>query len=383
MKNVFVKAIVDFIITIVAMLLLIIMVILGILVYQEVTNGNAIEKVENIVSTYESLFSDVEDTSKKTTPEIIESTNDDILNQIPSTPTAGELGNVPTVQANYFYSQLEDEAKIIYQALEQNKERMKTGTAQIDLGTSFSELLSTEGGDERLGEYYQSAVETYLYDNPEVFYITANKLYLNIETTTTFAKKSYRVFINSGAQPNYFADEYTSEEQVKQAIQEVENVKNQILVKKTGNAYDDIKMIHDYLVDSIQYDTTVSKDNIYNIYGALINHECVCEGYAEAFKYLLDELNIPCILVIGTGINSKGNTENHAWNYVQLNEKWYGMDVTWDDPVIIGNGYITAETKYRYFLKGRREMEQDHYASTRFTEEGRDYTYPTISFNGY
>lgn len=49
-------------------------------------------------------------------------------------------------------------------------------------------------------------------------------------------------------------------------------------------------------------------------------------------------MNIPCIIVIGKATNTKGQTENHAWNYVQINEKWYAVDCTWDDPVIVGNG---------------------------------------------
>lgn len=31
-------------------------------------------------------------------------------------------------------------------------------------------------------------------------------------------------------------------------------------------------------------------------------------------------MNIPCIIVIGKATNTKGQTENHAWNYVQINE---------------------------------------------------------------
>ena len=33
---------------------------------------------------------------------------------------------------------------------------------------------------------------------------------------------------------------------------------------------------------------------------------------------------------------------------------------TWDDPVIIGGGYIGNSSKYRYFLKGKEDMEKDH-----------------------
>ena len=65
-------------------------------------------------------------------------------------------------------------------------------------------MLKTEGGDQKLEEYYQSAVETYLYDNPDVFYISASKLYLNIETTTKRKNKTYDVFINSGEKTKLF-----------------------------------------------------------------------------------------------------------------------------------------------------------------------------------
>ena len=110
-------------------------------------------------------------------------------------------------------------------------------------------------------------------------------------------------------------------------------------------------MVHDYLIDNAEYDQTLAKPNIRNIYGTLIEKSCVCEGYAEAFKYLLDALDIPCVIVSGTATNSQGETENHAWNYVQLNGIWYAVDCTWDDPIIIGNGKINESIKYQYFFK--------------------------------
>lgn len=58
----------------------------------------------------------------------------------------------------------------------------------------------------------------------------------------------------------------------------------------------------------------------------------------------------------GTATNSQGETENHAWNYVQLNGIWYAVDCTWDDPIIIGNGKINESIKYQYFLKGSKEF---------------------------
>lgn len=371
----------SFIMTILMLLIILILICFGIIIYQQIASDTAVgTKVENFISTYSTLFNDTKTEENVSTPQIIENAT-----EIPKTPTTDKTNiDYSSVKINnYFYEQLEPEAQTIYKALEANKENMKTGTATIELGTTFSNLLATQGGEQKLGEYYQSAVESYLYDNPDVFYISANKLYLNIETTTKGSKKTYNVFINNGSQPNYFSDEYTSKEQVDQAIKLIENIKNQIISQKTSSTYNNIKMVHDFLVDNTEYDSTLSKDNIYNIYGALINKACVCEGYAKAFKYLLDEMEIPCVMIIGQATNSKGETENHAWNYVQLNGNWYAVDTTWDDPVIIGNGYITDEIKYKYFLKGSIKMNEDHIPNTQFTEEGRIYEYPTLSQSDY
>ena len=283
----------------------------------------------------------------------------------------------------YFYNQLEEKSRIIYRAFESNKEQMKTGTYQIELGDSFSDTLSQSNGQEQLGEYYQSAIEAYTYDNPEIFYLSPKKMYLNIETTTRGGTSTYNVYINSGNQANYLADEFNSKQAIDQATAQIEQVKNQIVQNRTGNTYEDIKMVHDYLVDNINYESSLSKENIYNIYGALVNRECVCEGYARAFKYLLDELNIPCVMVIGTGTNSQGETENHAWNYVQLNGNWYAVDSTWDDPVVIGGGTASEESRYKYFLVGREIIDQDHSPSGQFTEGGKVFSYPNVSYESY
>ena len=80
---------------------------------------------------------------------------------------------------------------------------MKEGTYKINLGTSFSNILSKQNGQEELGKYYQSAIEAYTYDNPDVFYLSPNKMYLNIETTTKGQNKTYNVYINNGEEANY------------------------------------------------------------------------------------------------------------------------------------------------------------------------------------
>ena len=220
------------------------------------------------------------------TPEIVENPFEGIRDNNEEQTEEIDYSNVNINK--YFYNQLEDYSKTIYKAFETNKENMKTGNYKIELGNSFSSLLSQDDGQERLGKYYQSAIEAYTYDNPDVFYLSPNKMYLNVETLTKKRNVTYNVYINCGKESNYFVDEFSSEEQVNNAISQIERVRDEILKNRNSNTYKNIKMVHDYLINNIQYETTVSKSNIYNIYGAMVNKECVCEGYARSFKYLMD-----------------------------------------------------------------------------------------------
>lgn len=360
----------------VIILIMIVFVVLGIMVWQEIASMQASIQPEDVKT--ELSISNNTDTKIEN-----KDTEDNPFDQIDDNNNSEENNSNNNDNVNkFFYTQLDEYSKIIYKAFEANEENMRSGTYKVELGNGFSDLLNTENGQEELGKYYQSAIEAYTYDNPSVFYLDPNKMYLNIETTTKFNKNTYNVYVNNGNASNYLISEFSSKQEVDDAINKVEKVKNIIVQNRSGNDYDDIKMVHDYLVDNIQYDTSISKAHIYNLYGALINGEAVCEGYARSFKYLMDAMGIPCTIVIGKGTNSEGNTENHAWNYVQLDGTWYAIDTTWDDPVTT-NGRVPQSTKYRYFLKGSNDMDTDHTPSGRFTDKGMMFVYPDLSIINY
>lgn len=356
----------------------------GVIIYNEINEtdkSNALSKVAEFktssINTNDTVEKNIE------TPKIIEKNPLDELSKNNIENSENDVNYDNIVVNKYFYNQLESYSKTIYKAFESNKENMKEGTYKINLGTSFSNILSKQNGQEELGKYYQSAIEAYTYDNPDVFYLSPNKMYLNIETTTKGQNKTYNVYINNGEEANYLNEEFSNKQDINLALEKIEAIRKQIIHNKTGNDYEDIKMVHDYLVENIEYDTSLQEKNIYNIYGALINGKCVCEGYARAFKYLLDGLGIESTMVIGKGINSSGQSENHAWNYVKLENNWYAVDCTWDDPVIIGGGYIGNSSKYRYFLKGKEDMEKDHTTLGNFTQGGKEFEYQTLNNKSY
>ena len=370
----------SFIMIIVMILIICALVLLGVIFFQEMEGEETASMPQDFVGNYTSNDDTVDLDSIKT-PQVVENNPLDNIQTSDNNNVNVDYSNI-TID-KYFYNQLEEPSKTIYKALESNKENMITGTYKIEFGNTFSDILDSADGQNELGDYYQSAIEAYTYDNPDVFYLSPSKMYLNIETTTFGSSTTYNVFINNGSEANYFTDEFSSESQVRSAINSIEQVKNTLVSRRTGNAYEDIKMVHDYLVDNIEYDTSLSKDNIYDVYGALVNRVAVCEGYARSFKYILDEMGISSVLVIGTGTNSRGETERHAWNYVEIDGNWYAVDCTWDDPVVIGGGSLPQGSKYKYFLKGANEFNQDHISSGQFTDGGKVFSYPSLSSSSY
>lgn len=96
---------------------------------------------------------------------------------------------------------------------------------------------------------------------------------------------------------------------------------------KAGTDYQTVRNIHDYIVANTVYTQTYSED-CHAIKGCIIDHRCVCEGYAKAFRLLCEADGIACLFVTGVtdGID-------HAWNKVLIDNKWYNVDCTYDDPV--------------------------------------------------
>lgn len=289
------------------------------------------------------------------------------------------LNNYTSTTYKYFYNQLDQYGKTIYNAFEQNKENMKSGVYKIDFGTEFSSLLNTSNGEETLNRAFQSAWNAYTYDNMDVFYIDVEKLTLMTQTTTIAGISTHEVYISNGNNDNYLIQNMQSKENINQKLNLLEAMRKEICTQLQGySKYEQIKEVHNWLIDNIEYDTEMTAQNQYSIVGALLEGQAVCEGYARSFKYILDGLGIPCVLVSGTGTNSNGETESHAWNYVQLDGKWYGVDVTWDDPVIIGSGSLDDENRYKYFLKGKSTFQSSHIEDGNITSNSIKFTFPTL-----
>ncbi len=282
----------------------------------------------------------------------------------------------------YYYYQLDDSAKMIYEQIINNLDNMKSGDFTLEFGKSFNDLLNSNGGEDILNDYFQSAVNAILLDNPNIFYLDITKMYLLTKSTSyPFTGTTYEVSIGVNDGDSYLNDGFTKET-VKSAIKKVNSIEKDIVSKASGNDLDKIKYVHDYLLDNFEYDSTFSNSCIYNVYGGFVNNLTVCEGYAKAFKAIMDEFDIPCVVICGMAENSNGQIENHAWDYVKIDDKWYSIDCTWDDPIVVGGGKLSEESKYKYYLKGSNTLFLDHHEDGEIVD-GANFSYPTLNKEDY
>lgn len=366
-------------------LLLLTIVLLGgivfvvLAVYTDLFGGDIIQSLhtQNNLQAVESSSTEV--ISKAEKKGFFETISDIFTTPSEETYTYSDKGS----SGKHFYEQLSENQKILYNGLQESKDKLISGNYTINFGDKFHDLLEQENGSEILGDDYQTAIDAFTHDNPDLFYIDVSKLYLNMETKKKAFSKKFNVYIQPEEGKNYFSKGFNSEADVQKALNKIEQEKYYVKSKLTGNTYKDIKIIHDYLIDNVQYDESGESIGTYTIYGCLVDKKCVCEGYARTFKYLADMAGIENVLMQGIATNLDGTRENHAWNAVKLNGIWYLIDTTWDDPIIVGNGFIFGSTHYKYFLKGTDAFYKDHTPQQQFSDGGKEFSYPKISTTNY
>ena len=156
-------------------------------------------------------------------------------------------------------------------------------------------------------------VSSYLNEHLEYFYVSGG-----------YSIRSYTSGTVVNVEFGYREYEGYTTEEILARKQIVDNTVTNILAEMDAGWTDLQKALylHDYVVTHCSYDLTYSN---YSLDYVFIEQSAVCQGYATAYAYLMNRVGIPCEVV-----SSRGN--NHAWNRVVLNGKYYYVDCTWDDP---------------------------------------------------
>ena len=192
------------------------------------------------------------------------------------------------------------------------------------------------------------AIQNWLeYDCPELFhYYVLGYSYIG---TTLFSIR-----------PNYLmtAEEYQA------AVLFCEKVSGDLLKGIEGNSAlseaEKALLIHDRLAVWCAYENDTSQlyggSPVYSMYGLFANRRAVCEGYAEAYNYLLKRVGIFNYVCCHMRNINDPNDDNHAWNIVYIGGKPYHVDVTWDDPTV-NNSDLKGYVRHTYFMISESEIQ--------------------------
>ena len=148
----------------------------------------------------------------------------------------------------------------------------------------------------------------------------------------------------------------------RQVYDYVKNVVETMGVKQMDRV-EAVRTLHDYLVLQLKYDETYQSIS-HTPEGVMKNKTAVCDGYARTMRLLLLFTGIECDIATGSG-----RGESHAWNLVKMEDGWYHVDVTWDDPV----PDVEGKVGYAYFLKNDAYMAKDHAWESDITCTGDAY----------
>jgi len=277
----------------------------------------------------------------------------------------------------YYYNQLHSYEKTIYDKLKEKIEKgIETGQNLYDF-TIYN--IPIKGSvDASLAGFRSTSA--FVMDNPKYFWIGRG----NQQSITTLDNVIQEINIS-------FKRSYEEEELVGMLNQVNENIKdliNQLHFQPT--TCHKLQYIHDYLIKTVvyQYGDDYSR---YNLYGALVDHASVCEGYAEAFTYICQLVGIPSIIV---------NSDSHEWNLVQMDDgQWYAMDITYDDPKINNMEFKSGDDrnkKYDYFLIGQNsqitndnvrmpysESKEHQILNYLLVEDSTGFEFPTVAKEAY
>lgn len=245
--------------------------------------------------------------------------------------------NISADTTNYYYNQLNENAKKFYNCFVKMEEEgiFKTNKSydliknEIISEKEINQLLK---GNNQIFKDFAAGKDAYYLEHVNNFYVDFSKLELSIKQQNN----KYLAYIDSGRNNSYLY-EGIELDKLDSMIEQYNNILNKTKteLEKIASKYEQIKFINQLITTRTTYDfnadgTKLMQNQIRTSFGSLINGYAVCEGYARSFKALLDLINIQSEIIIGY-YHNENNIEPHAWCHVLLDNKWYLVDPTFND----------------------------------------------------
>ncbi|MBQ8084513.1 MAG: fibronectin type III domain-containing protein [Lachnospiraceae bacterium] len=248
-------------------------------------------------------------------------------------------------RSTYVFDQMNAEEKALYNELENvcndyAKNSEKDAIYLTDTSGNGAYYLPAVSVKDFDGNDYVKVLQLFIYSNPQFYF-----------TTSSFAKSGNNVYMYCYPA---FADGEDRAVITNALFSKLDSWID--IIKSDNETTADIeKYAHDFLCDKLSYDYDAAdsmnqgdySDDVYycqSIYSAVNNYKTVCAGYALTYELLMNAAGVDTVTVF---------SDYHAWNKVNLgNDKWYALDVTWDD---YGDA---SKIDYTFFNKSDEEIQK-------------------------
>lgn len=206
----------------------------------------------------------------------------------------------------WYYNNLTEQQKEIYLYLAK-------GIDHIESNIKFK--INAVLLDEEIEQDINSAIEAYIYDYPEAFYLNSTYKY---KVINMLSSKVIEIQLE-------YIDEKNIKEKQRKLQEEIDNIRS--MLKPNMSDYTKELIVHDYLIDNISYyeweDIEDIPEDRHTAYSALVNKQAVCDGITRAFQLIMIQEGLECITALG-----ELEDVAHAWNIIKIDNDYYHVDLT-------------------------------------------------------
>ena len=277
--------------------------------------------------------------------------------------------------SEYGFSLLSDSEKEVYKRLEMACASFQNSNMNAQNIEDENVAIGIELEDGELSkDRIAYVVVGFIYDHPQYFWTKGYSYWVGQESNNV-----KKIVLQCD---EAYLDGQKRYELWKKMEQKIESYLDQIAGIKDD--YSKELILHDALAKQLSYaysSTGIAEKSkwAHNIEGAFSEeyNQVVCEGYAKAFQLLLNAAGIENIYVVGNG-KTGGSWQGHAWNQVKIEQKWYLVDLTWNDGAFISRKYFNLSQSV--FSPTHVAFDQDSKQVARWCYEleeadGVDYSY--------
>ena len=137
------------------------------------------------------------------------------------------------------------------------------------------------------------------------------------------------------------------------------------IAARESDPYLRVKALYDYVTDRIRYDAPALAAGEYppqdpeTVFEA---RKAVCAGYAKLLDKMAETIGVNVVYVTGVSRDRNGDVggNGHAWNAVEIDQKWYLIDATWGAGFVEGDKF-TKRYNTEYLFTPPKVLGLDHF----------------------